>query len=280
MKHSALTMTSAHTARRFGLAALLAAGVAAAPLSSALANASITWGAVSNETGVASDVVTTGTFVDSATANSAGATVNGVTFNGVSSLSATTDSFAGSNITLNNPNVSGGGLYAPNTFIGGLGAPYSGWSANYQAMVGYGIQALDVGYGGNLTTMSLGGLTVGQNYLIQIFESPWDSNWLTTYSDGSSAVSLALTGNGVNGSATSTVTQDVTGTFTANATTETLDVTSAPGLATFSAIQVRNVTNNNGPNVPEPSDLSVAAVALIGFLAARRGKLRRFLFKD
>ena len=264
MKHSALTMTSAHTARRFGLAALLAAGVAAAPLSSALANASITWGPVSNETGVASDVVTTGAFVDSATAGSAGATVNGVTFNGETSGSGTVG-FAGSNITVTNVIASLSGNAPP--------AATAGWNANYAALVNTVIVGSNTGM-----VITLGGLTLGQSYLVQIFESPWDLNWATAFTDGvNSSGNLALYGGAVGGgvSPASNVTQFVTGTFTATGTSEAIDMVGANSLALVGALQVRNVTSNNGPNVPEPSDLAILAGAGVAFLALRRRRTGR-----
>ena len=261
MKHSANTTLSARTPGRFGLAALLAAGVAMAPLSSAFANASITWGAVTNETGNASDVVTTGTFVDSATANSAGATVNGVTFNGETSSSGTVG-FTSSNITVSNVIASLSGNAPP--------AATAGWNTNYATLVHSVIAGNNVG-----SVITIGGLTVGQSYLVQIFESPWDLNWATAFTDGSnSSGDLALYGGAVGGgvSPASSVTQYVTGTFTATGTSESIDMVGANSLSLVGALQVRDISSNNTPNVPEPSDLAILAGAGAAFLILRRGK--------
>ena len=261
MKHSAMTMTSALTARRLGLAAMLAAGVAMAPLSSAMANASITWGAVQNETGNISDVVTTGVFVDSATAGAA-VTVNGVSFNSATSSSGTIG-FAGSNITLSGIGSVENTYYSP--------AATTGWNANYQTLVNYGA----VNFTG-ANTMTIGGLTLGQTYLVELFETPWDLNWQTSFGDGiNSPVALNLYGGAVGNFPASSNPQYVTGTFTATGTSESIFLSSSAGVTIFDAAQVRNVTTNNGPNVPEPSDLAILAGAGVAFLALRRGKSGR-----
>ena len=259
MRHSVKATNLVNVSKRLALGAFLMASVSAVPLSSAMAQAAITWGGISVETGNASDVVTTGTIVEAATTGST-STLNGVTF-GVPTGTTGTIGFSGSSVTLSN--VAGLGYYTNGT---------SGWDPNYISLVNAGAFGF-----GNSGVLELGGLSAGHNYLIQIFEVPWDINWSTAFTDGTNSSGyLNLYGDAVGISPASTVNDYVTGTFTASGSGQSIDLLAANGITIFGAVQVRDVTQTTSPTIPEPGSLPLMAIGLMGLVGlARRNLVRK-----
>jgi hypothetical protein len=257
--------------RNIRLGAVAAALAFAAMSPAAHANSLITWGTATNETGNSSDILTSGTFLESAfldadsPINGASDTVNGVVFAGEygSSTPGTYD-FTGSNISISSlQSGSSSEVYAP-----------GGYNANYATLVEY-AGSTSTSY--PAPTITLGGLTIGQEYEVQIFEPWWNGNYPTSYSDGTDT-SAALT-TGCNPSTrgavcgTPTTAQYITGTFTATGTTESIYTSnSTDTYEIFSALQVRDITTGPVSGVPEPGTLGVLSVGLLGL-----GLVRRFI---
>lgn len=229
--------------------------------------ATIIWSAPTNETGNASDVVTTGTFLESAWAGGNGTgtldgpgdiALNGVVFAAQSSNGVFDD---GSQITVS------GAVLADSA---GGSAPGS-WNAAYQQLAG--VANLSGINGPSATmTITLGGLTIGQNYEVQIFE-PWynAAQFSTTFTAGNTSSAAS---NGIQGPPITTA-QYITGTFTADATTEAI-VAAGSGNphAILAAIQVRTepVTTSSAP---EPEAFGLVAAGLAGVALLRRQRVRR-----
>jgi hypothetical protein len=207
---------------------------------SAQANAAtITWNAIQTVTGNASDVVTTGTFVDSATIHATtNVTLNGVTFKRYDNVTQD-GTFIGSNITYS-------GMVNDDTRTHGVP---SGFDADYQTLLGSG------GYSGGSITITLGGLTDGQDYLVQVWQPYWDLNWMTGYDAGNDS---GLLDTGEDGT---TVSQYVVGTFTAVGTTQTIQ-TNGPSFNVVGFMQVRAI--------PEPSSALLGGLGLLALLRRRR----------
>jgi hypothetical protein len=211
--------------------------------------APITWEPVTNETGNVSDIFDYGTLVESATAG-ATETVNGVTFEGQSSFSGGVLAFdGGSQVTVSGIEVG----YAQ------YGVTDPGWNGSYNALIAGGAYAHASTPSG--TEITLGGLTVGQGYYVQVLEAVWDNNWATIFTNGNSA-QLNLSGNDEHEGA-SLVPQYVDGYFVADASTETIDLSSGTTYVIFDAIEVR---------VPEPlsAALLIVGMTAVGVIARRR----------
>jgi len=242
----------------------LALSLAVEPARAAVIN----WGAAQNITG-SSDVVTTGTLHASAnfwsTGTSAGSgniTVNGVQFDGFQSPRS--PSVPGStSLTVGNITLTGTSPEAGNQNLQGftdVGGPVS--YNNLLNQLAYVVNLSTTGTMG----VSVGGLTNGAQYLIQY--------WVNDSRGGGPATRTTLVDGNILDVNTSDnlggLGQYITGTFTANSTTQSFQVTGGVGSVAYAnAMQVRLLA------VPEPTQMvSLAAIgAALG--AWRLRKLRR-----
>jgi MYXO-CTERM domain-containing protein len=238
----------------------------AACIAPAAQGAAITWGTPTNDTGNSSDIINSGTFIDSAFIGNSSVTANGVTFNGLNSsvdgggaitgAVATFDS--GSNIRVNNLQ------YQCTSCFPGPDGFFS--DSNYQALTGQMAFSTDAE-----PAIVIGGLTVGDDYQVQIFTSYWNNNFSTAYSvnsDGSDGSGYLNLGD------SDSPAQYVTGTFTADATSQTIyAVGNVSDIDTFDAIQVRSAVSST----PEPAPLALLTLGLgvIGLLRRPRSAGRR-----
>ncbi len=253
--------------RRLPAVLALFAAVLVCPLPTVSA-AVITWGQPHDVMAPIIDVSTTGTLVyayNVGTSSVAATTVNGVTFQaaGFPASGSTNTTTIGSISFTESP----GQLYSYAT-LGSSQAPYSGLAAEYQALLNQGGSA-DLPF---TLTLQVGGLTSGQDYLIQ-----W---WTSNASNTSVGVSLAET----SGTAGNAVTLDantadsdgglgqyVIGTFTADATSQSVAFDGAGAFLNarplVNAFQVRAV--------PEPMTLGLfGAAGVFGVFLARRSGTR------
>lgn len=233
----------------------------AAYLTSANA-ATIIWGSSVTISGD-SDVSTSGTSVFAASFDNDGSTVtvNGVNFVGGSSAGV-------ANSSAYTPNLSYSVTSSNGNVYGSASAPFSSLSANYQALLESGIYNND----GTLSeTLTLGNLTIGQAYQVQIWinDSRANSNAAGTMTIvGTSTVLDYNTGTsgagGVNPYAGGGLGQYAIGTFTANATTQSFDLSAQGSSWHLSALQLRAI--------PEPSTslLSLGALTGLGMFFRRR----------
>ena len=188
----------------------------------------------------------------------AGATVNGVAFLAYAFAS----NYSSQTITVGSASMteSPGWLVSSNT-MGGSSAPFTSLSSGYQTLLG------SLGSASNATsiTVAFGGLTSGQQYLVQWWANNSANGTIdglglnnTTATSGPNSVTLDANTTNVAGG----LGQYVTGTFTAAGTSQTM-VLAASGSDTplISAFQVRAV--------PEPSSLALVAAAC-GALGLRR----------
>ena len=218
--------------------------------SSVQANAAtIAWQTIQDATGNASDVVTTGTFFDSAAARSSSdVTLNGVTFNRSSGSGSFTFSNS-SNITWSNIQVG--------PVNGGLNPP-TAWDDSYEALADWQVYRQTP----QSITINMSGLTNGQQYLVQIWTGYWDgANWRTEFTAGNSSgfLNLGSTAGGTRNS------QYVVGTFTADGATQAILATGDPavnGYAMPSFMQVRAI--------PELSAALLGGLGLLALLRRRR----------
>ncbi len=196
------------------------------------AQAVITWG---TPTAVATpaDIVTTGTFHAVGSGFNADRTVGGVTFQ----TAPTLITYGGNRIG-----------YTPGTFSSGTAAYNDIMNRGYFTAVG------------GSANVTLGGLTIGDQYRVQVWIPAWDANFATRLS-GTTSVDM---GN------TITFPTYVIGTFTAAATSEFFSYQGYGGAARglVGAVSVYNVSA-----IPEPSVYAAMAGAavLAAALWRRRG---------
>lgn len=231
--------------------AFIAAISLAAPSHAAV----ITWGSATNQTGNLSDFVTTGSLVSAITADTT-VTVDGITFIGPASANPAT--FPGSQITLT-------GIDTAVYHTSGQASPPGGFNASYATLVDRGAYSMN-GNGSN--ALHVGGLTIGQDYTLQIFVPWWDTDWTTYFNDGS-ANSPALNA----GSREPSTAQYIIGTFTADAATESLTIRSNTPVALLAAVQLR--TSGDETPAPEPTTLAILGSGLLALAHLRRRKTAR-----
>jgi hypothetical protein len=242
----------------FGFRAALSVVCAIALLGAAEAPAAlITWSAAQTVSSD-SDVDTTGSLVYAYTFGGtnppSSTTVNGVTFSPFTIPSGVVSTVTVGDVTLSE---SPGNLFGSNLF-GSASTPFVSLSSNYQSLLGTGAYA-------NIPatiTVSLNGLTSGQNYLVQWWTS--DSARLSPIFGGSFSSTTATAGNSVTLDANTTDTvgglgQFATGTFIASGTSQSFALVETSGgfNPLINALQVRAAVA-----VPEPSTW-VMGLALI-----------------
>ncbi len=187
--------------------------------------------------------------------------VNGVTFTAFNGASATDGS-----TTL------AGTLYDTWPNEGSFSAPYSLLSGAYGALLSGAAQS-DTGFNSQLT-LTLGGLVVGETYLVQFWINhssayPPDIPAIrsTTATAGTSAVLLHNTTNTDGG-----LGEFVTGTFTADSTSETITFT---GASYFIGPDFTFATQLNAMQlrvVPEPGAAVLFATGAAAMLLVRRSR--------
>ncbi len=224
--------------------------LAVAALSGATLHAApMTWGAPQQITGDA-DVNTTGALFGAYNFGGATTTVNGVTFGefGTGSPSITEGNFTLSlapgdgNVGFNNTSSAT--------------APFSNLTASYRALLGTAAER-----GDRTMTLSIAGLTIGESYLFQTWVNDsrdFNGNVFTVdlNRDGNGVGEVTLApGQGLEGS----LGRYVTGTFTANATSQQVTYFGSE-VGVVNAAQLRRVSP---PVVPEPGT-ALFGLALLG----------------
>ena len=253
----------------FGMSSIT--GVALAASLAALAEAGpplpITWGSATTVSGD-SDVSTSGTLLYAYNVGASGvssATVNTVTFASYVFPSDPAQTVTVGSVTFTE---SPGILWGSNS-LGSASTPFSTLSSGYKTLLG------SAGGADNPVTITatLGGLTVGNQYQLQIWTSnPSNASVSnpygtiigdTTFTAGNSVTLDPNTTNASGG-----LGQYVIGTFTASGVTRTFTMNSSGSNApSLSAFQVRDITPIPGPG-------GAAVVALFGTALARRRRTR------
>ncbi len=248
----------AKMAATLGSVAKLCAAIAALswPVAVRATNAPISWSAVSAETGAASDILTTGRLVAAVTFGTP-ETVNGVGFT------------AGSSDII----ISGeAGLLSPVSAFAAFSydpSLFRGWAPGYAALLSGAAYGHGSATGGSAMMLTLSGLTAGQSYLVQLLEAPWDANWTTSFSDGTtSSAALMVFGSSTAAPTISAVTDYVTGVFTASSASQTIYAHGPYADTLLGAVQFRAVPQPVG----EPPSAVVLGVALAGIGCWRRRK--------
>ena len=234
--------------KRLALFSLLSSAVA-------LHAATITHGTATDISGDA-DVVTTGTLVGAFTLGGSSVlspTVNGVAFTGldISGGSATSGDFS---LSL------GYGGSTANT-SGGSNAPFSALSTSYQDMLSSAAQGA--------LTITMSGLTVGNNYMFQWWTDDSAAPASEAY-DGDDGTYTLMT-NPHGSYAPGELGQFVTDTFIADGSTQTIVLSAPPhgGTAEINAFQLRAASPVDVAT-PEPSSLVLMAFGALGLLATFR----------
>ena len=243
----------------------LALSLAVEPAKAAVIN----WGAAQNITG-SSDVVTTGTlhasanfFATGTQAGSGNITVNGVQFVGFQSARTPTPGSGPTSLTVGNITLTGTSPQSNNVNL--QGQPGLGGPASYNDLLN---QLAYVYYTSTTGTMgvSVGGLTNGAQYLIQFWANDSRGGEPSTRTVVVGGKTLAVNTTGTAGG----FGQYITGTFTADSTTQSFQSIGGVGSVAYAnAMQVRLLA------VPEPTQM--VAVAAIGAALGmwRMRKLRR-----
>ena len=165
--------------------------------------------------------------------------------------------------------VAGGGdtFVSTDTSVGSVSSPFSSLSAAYQPLVRSAASTSATASG---MTLTLGGLTNGTPYQVQVWAN--DSTGSLSGNAALNPKTIFTAGNTVtlddnNLNAAGGLGQWVTGTFTADATSQNITITPDAGhLPVLNAFQLRVV--------PEPATLGLLLSGLGSALAARRRKGR------
>jgi hypothetical protein len=264
-------MNTMNTMKLFTIVCLsvLSLATAVEPAKAAVIN----WGAAQNITG-SSDVVTTGTLHASANFWSTGAsagsgniTVNGVQFVGFQSARSSPTSVPGpTSLTVGNITLTGTSPETNNQNLQGFADV--GGPASYNNLLNQLAYVVDLSTTGTMG-VSIGGLTNGAQYLIQFWVQDGRTGGVETRTSIVDGVTLDVNVSNTFGG----FGQYVTGTFTADSTTQSFQVVGGVGSVAYAnAMQVRIV--------PEPTQMvSVAAIgAALGMWRMR--KLRRAKKRD
>jgi hypothetical protein len=242
--------------------------------------ATITWGTATNISGD-SDVITTGGFIQAwnfgtLTSGTAGTavdtTVNGVLFSAAGVVSTGTDTvsfvrvwpFGTPTVTLSTPGSNT--VFGWNAGVAGITTPYTGLSSSYQAMLSTVVFGAPTSPA-NTMQVTFSDLTVGAPYLIQVWVNESRSNFTNTRNGfiTSTGTSVAVdynttnTGGGLG--------QWLSGTFTADATSQTFNTVGNGNAAYINAIQLRVV--------PEPSTIMMAGIGVASIFFLRSVVSRR-----
>ena len=149
----------------------------------------------------------------------------------------------------------------PSTFgANGSGNNYAptipGADASYRAIVNYGQYRAS----GANATLTLSGLTSGQDYQLQVFTPYWNTNYETKLISGANTVAMGNTGSAPT---------YVLGLFTADATTQTFQFTANTG-SSYGLLAAVNVVA-----VPEPSTWAMLLLAggLTSMVVLRRRRM-------
>ena len=220
---------------------VLLAATAAATLGLSAHAASISWSSAADNSAVLP--TDNGNVLEAVNAGGAAITVNGISF---------LEGDAGAGIVHSDITT------ALSNSPSGAGAP-AGASVNFATVLDS--HRWMTGGGGSVATLTLSGLTVGTEYTIQMSMSDARGFALTrdyVYGDTDGGTASASFTRGDNVS--------LTGTFTADAATQAVTITtgassSDPGLSYY-------VLSHDGTHVPEPG--SLALLGLGGLLIARR----------
>ena len=206
------------------------------PDSSALAQ-NIGWGPATGITGDAN--LASGVYYDAFLPNTGAAplSVDGITFNAATTVSGTSSSDGTITVT-----VTSGSL---NDYNGSSFPTTASASSAFAAVMNAG--GIYQNGGAGTGTISISGLTTGQNYEVQIFNYVSDGDpGLTTFS-GTNTVTL---GNLPGAGGANTYGEFATGTFTATNSTETFDWTGAGSAYTVvGAIYVCEVPSDQPPTI-------------------------------
>lgn len=224
---------------------LLQASVAAAMLSAVSLvptafSQDITWGTATGITGEAN--LAAGNYFDAFIPNTSTPnplTVDGITFNVDIIVSGTSTSDGTITATVTSGDMNN---YSGSSFPS---APPS--SSDFAAVMNAGGIYQDGGAGAGTVTIS--GLTAGQNYAVQVFNYASDNDPGLTTLSGSNSVTL---GNLPGAGGPNTYGEFATGTFTASSGTETFNWAGAgSGFTVLGAIYVCNVPNDQPPVVSQ-----------------------------
>lgn len=248
------------------LATLLVAGLMIAQASAVSVMNPILWGAATTIAGV-NDVRTDGTLVRAFNIGASGVTattVNGVLFSAFAFPSAAQNQSS----TIDGVNfvetASGAFLMSTNG-IGSVSGAFSALPAEYRSLLG--------SAGGsqqpNDVVLSITGLTVGSNYLFQVWTSvsvtnnPFATSETATLSQTNTSSSVVLDANV--GNTPGGLGQYAVGTFQANNTNLSVTFTGGSSTPVINAFQLRQVSA-----VPEPASALATAALLAGGLMLRR----------